>query len=121
MIAPVTNVIIFLKPDSLSALTEIQQFKRLQNELGRTDHDIWLTISDQQVSSYIDDADIAENGIQQLTVEGSESKLKSRLLESEDESQRLKVAYGELKSLYEKLWKRYIDKKTQQESWNDEE
>src|SRR5271170_4364687 len=115
MIAPVTNVIIFLKPESLSALTEIQQFKRLQNERGRTDHDIWLTISDQQVSSYIDDADIAENGIQQLTTEGSETKLKSRLLESEDESQRLKVAYGELKSLYEKLWKRYIDEKRQQE------
>jgi hypothetical protein len=115
MIAPVTNIIIFLKPDSLSALTEIQQFKRLQNERGRTDHDIWMTISYQQVSSYINDADIAENGIQQLITEGSESKLKSRLLESEDESQRLKVAYGELKSLHEKLWRRYVDEKTQQE------
>jgi len=115
MIAPVTNVMVFLKPDSLSMSTEIQQFKRLQNERGRTDHDIWMTIPDQQVSSCISDADIAEKGLQQLTSEGSESKLKSRLLESEDELQRLKSAYGELKGLHEKLWIRYVDEKTQQE------
>jgi hypothetical protein len=115
MIAPVTNTMIFLKPDSLFAPTEIQQFKRLQNERGRTDHDICITIPDQQVCSYINDADIAEKGLQQLASEDSESKLKSRLLESEDELQRLKRAYGELKGLHEKLWRRYIDEKTQKD------
>src|SRR5271169_3019270 len=107
MIAPVTNTMIFLKPDSLFAPTEIQQFKRLQNERGRTDHDIWMTIPDQQVCTNINDAEIAETGLLHLTSEGSESKLKSRILELEDERGRLYSAYGDLKGLHEMLWKRF--------------
>jgi hypothetical protein len=64
---------------------------------------LWMTIPDQHVSSYINDADIVEKGLLQLTSEGSESKLNSRLLESEDELQRLKGEYGELKGLHEML------------------
>ena len=115
MIAPVTNVMIFLKPDRLSAFAETQQFKRLQNERGRIDHDIWMTIQDQQVSSNINDSEIAEKGLQELTNEGSQSKLKSRVLELEDELQRMYVAYGDLKGLHEKLWRKYVDEKTQKE------
>ena len=108
-------MVIFLKSDSLSLSSEIQQFKRLQNERGRTDHDIWMTIPDQQVYTNVNDAEIAEEGLLQLTNEGSESKLKSRILELEDERGRLYSAYGELKGLHEMLWSRFIDEKTQQE------
>ena len=54
---------------------------------------------------------IAEKGLLQLASEGSESKLKSRLLESEDELQRQKSAYGELKGLHEMPRRRYVDEK----------
>jgi hypothetical protein len=58
---------------------------------------------------------IAEKGLLQLANEGSESKLKSRLLESEDELQRLKSAYGELKGLHEMPRRRYVDEKLAQQ------
>jgi len=74
-----------------------------------------MTIPDQQVHVNINDAEIAEAGILQLTNEGSESKLKSRILELEDERGRLYGAYGDLKGLHEKLWTKFIGEKTPHE------
>lgn len=113
---PITNILIFLKPEDIATQpSELQQFKRLQNERGRTDHDIWLIISDQEVTDRnIDDVQIAQRGLQMLDDEGSESKLKSRVVELQDELQRVYGAYGELKGLHEKLWRKYVDDQTQQ-------
>jgi hypothetical protein len=113
---PITSILIFVKPEDIATQPgELQQFKRLQNERGRTDHDIWLIISDQEVTDgNIDDVQIAQRGLQTLSDDGSESKLKSRVIELQDELQRLYGAYGELKGLHEKLWGKYVDDKTQQ-------
>ena len=106
-----------MKPEDLTLLSgELQQFKRLQNERGRTDHDIWMTIPDQEiVDKNIDDAQIAQRGLQMLKDEGSEAKLKSRVIELEDELQRVYGAYGDLRGIHEKLWRKYVDEKMQQE------
>jgi len=106
-----------VKPEDIAIQSgELQQFKRLQNERGRMDHDIGLIISDQEVTDRnIDDVQIAQRGLQMLSDEGSESKLKSSVIELKDELQRLYGAYGELKGLHEKLWRKYVDEKTQQE------
>jgi hypothetical protein len=90
---------------------ELQQFKRVQNERGRSDHDIWFNIPNQEPHIVVDDAEIAGAGLRALTAEGSESKLKSRVLELEDEVARVYGAYGDLKGVHEKLWKRYVDEK----------
>ena len=102
-----------MKPEDLTLLSgELQQFKRLQNERGRIDHDIWMTIPDQEiVDNNIDDAQIAQRGLQMLMDEGSEAKLKSRVIELEDELQRVYGAYGDLKGIHEKLWRKYVDEK----------
>jgi glutathionylspermidine synthase len=106
-----------VKPEDVTLLSgELQQFKRLQNERGRTDHDIWMTIPDQEiVENNIDDAQIAQRGLQMLMDEGSEAKLKSRVIELEDELQRVYGAYGDLKDIHQKLWGKYVDEKMQQE------
>ena len=106
-----------MKPEDLTLLSgELQQFKRLQNERGRTDHDIWMIIPDQEIiDNNIDDALIAQRGLQILMDEGSEAKLKSRVIELEDELQRVYGAYGDLKGIHEKLWRKYVDEKMQQE------
>jgi len=110
------SIIIFLKPDDVMRSGDLPQFKRLQNERGRMDHDIWLTIPNQEViGGEVEDAEIARKGLQALMDEGSESKLKSRVMELEEELQRLYGAYGELRGLHEKLWNRYIDQKRQEE------
>jgi hypothetical protein len=114
MLAPVTNVLIFLKPDTLATSNEIRQFKRLQNERGRTDHDVWLSLPNQQLGEAADDIDIVQRGLQMLGNEGSESNLKSRVLGLEDELQRVYGAYGDLKGLHEKLWRKYVDEKIQE-------
>jgi pre-rRNA-processing protein IPI3 len=113
-IGPISSVVIFLKPEDTTPIGELQQFKRVQNERGRSDHDIWLTIPNQEPHVVVDDAEIARNGLRALTDEGSESKLKSRVLELEDEVARVYGAYGELKGVHEKLWKRYVDEKMQE-------
>ena len=102
-----------MKPENLTLLSsEVQQFKRLQNERGRIDHDIWMTIPDQEiVENGLDDAQIAQRGLQMLMDEGSEAKLKSRVIELEDELQRVYGAYGDLKGIHEKLWRKYVDEK----------
>ena len=106
-----------MKPDDITVSSgELQQFKRLQNERGRTDHDIWMTISNQEaITQTLNDSQIAQRGLQQLTDEGSESRLKSKVIELEDELQRLYGAYGDLKGLHEKLWSKYVDDKMQQQ------
>jgi hypothetical protein len=106
-----------VKPDDIIPSSgELQQFKRLQNERGRTDHDIWLTIPDQEViDNKLDDAQVAQRGLQMLVDEGSESKLKSRVIELEDEIKRVYGAYGDLKAIHEKLWRKYVDEKMQEE------
>lgn len=103
----------FLKPDDITVVGEAQQFKRLQNERGLRSHDIWMTISDQTIVEPTDDAEIARRGLEMLTQEGSESKLKSKVMELEDELKRLYGAYGDLKGLHEKLWRKYVDEKMQ--------
>jgi hypothetical protein len=40
--------------------------------------------------------------------------LKSRVLELEDELQRVYGAYGDLKGIHEKLWSKYVDEKIQE-------
>jgi hypothetical protein len=90
---------------------ELQQFKRLQMEQGRIDHDISLTIPNQAPPPPIDDADIAENGLLQLQDEGSQAKLKGMVIELQDELKRIYEAYGELRGLHEKLWQKYVDEK----------
>lgn len=105
---------IFLKPEDPTPIGELQQFKRVQNERGRLDHDIWLTIPNQEPHIVVDDSEIARNGLRALTDDGSESKLKSRVLELEDEVARVYAAYGELKGVHEKLWRRYVDEKMQE-------
>jgi hypothetical protein len=93
----------------------LQQFKRLQNERGRKEHDVWLTIPDQEDrDNLVDDNEIARKGLQTLMDQGSESKLKSRMIELEDELQRVYRAFGELKGLHEKLWRKYVDEKMQE-------
>ena len=79
------------------------------------DHDIYLIIPDQEKSVDVDDAEIARRGLLSFTDEGSESKLKSRVLELEDELQRVYGAYGDLRGVHEKLWKKYVDEKMQQD------
>lgn len=113
---PITSILTFIKPEYISTSRELQQFKRLQNERGRIDHDIWITIPNQETSENIpSDAEIAERGLLSLTNEGSESKLKSRVIELEDELQRAFGAYGELRGLYQKLWSKFADEKKQAE------
>lgn len=93
--------------------SELPQFKRLQNERGRKEHDIWLTIPDQEdQDDLIDDNEIAQQGLQTLMDQDSESKLKSRMIELEDELQRVYRAFGDLKGLHEKLWRKYVDDKS---------
>ncbi len=96
-------------------VSEIQQFKRLQNERGRSDHDIWTTIPEQEVQVKMDDAEIAKLGLQSLRDEGSESKLKSRVIELEDELKRAYGAYGELRGIHEKLWRKFVDQNMPQD------
>jgi pre-rRNA-processing protein IPI3 len=115
ILGPVSNVLIFLKPDDITSIESIQQFKRLQNERGRMNHDIWMTIPDQEDISIVDDAEIARNGIEVLVQEGSESSMKSKVMELQDELQKVYGAYGDLKGLHEKLWKKYVDEKMQTE------
>jgi len=79
------------------------------------DHDIYLIIPDQEKSVDVDDAEIARRGLLSFTDEGLESKLKSRVLELEDELQRVYGAYGDLRGVHEKLWKKYVDEKMQQD------
>jgi hypothetical protein len=114
-IGPITSAHIFLKPEDTTASGELQQFKRVQNERGRSDHDIWITTSSEETPIVVDDAEITSRGLQSLTDDGSESKLKSRVLELEDELQRVYGAYGELKGVHEKLWGKYVEEKMQQD------
>jgi hypothetical protein len=106
-------VVIFLKPEDPTPTGELQQFKRVQNTQGRSNHDIWLNIPNQEPQGVVDNTETARNGLQALTAEGSESKLKSHVLESGDEVVHVHGAYGELKGVHEKLWKRYVDEKMQ--------
>ena len=62
-----------------------------------------------------DDAQVAQKGLQLLTDEGSESKLKRRVIELQDELRGVYGAYGDLKGLHEKLWRKYVDEKIRQE------
>jgi hypothetical protein len=112
-LGPISSLITFVRPDELGVTGEVQPFKRLQTERGRQSHDIWLTISDQTPTERVDDADMATRGLEFLTTEGSESKLQSRMMELEDELKRLYGAYGDLKGLHEKLWRKYLDEKMQ--------
>jgi hypothetical protein len=77
---------------------------------------MWITIPGQEdTDNIIDDAQFAQRGLQLLMDEGSESKLKSRVIELEEELLRVYGAYGDLKELHEKLWRKYVDEKTHQE------
>ena len=77
---------------------------------------MWMTISDQKVlDDNVDDAQIAGRGLQVLMDEDSEAKLKSRVIELEEELQRVYGAYGDLKGVHEKLWRKYVDDKMQHE------
>jgi hypothetical protein len=88
----------------------------LQNERGRADHDIWTIIPNQESSDEVStDVETSERGLLLLTNEGSESKLKSRVIELEDELQRAFGAYGELRGLYQKLWTKFVDENKQNE------
>jgi hypothetical protein len=91
---------------------ELPQFKRSQNERGLRRHDIWTTIEfPAEVSDVRDNNELALRDLRSLREEGSESKLKSRVMDLEHELQRLYGAYGELKGLHEKLWKSFVDEK----------
>ena len=71
-----------------------------------------MTIPDQEiVDNNADDAQSAQRGFRMLMEEGSETKLKSRVIELEDELQRVYGAYGDLKGIHEKLWRKYVDEK----------
>jgi hypothetical protein len=70
-----------------------------------------MTIPDQTNVESPNDAEIARMGLEMLNREGSESKLKSRVIELEDELQRLYGAYGDLKGLHEKLWRKVVDER----------
>ena len=96
-------------------VSEIQQFKRLQNERGRSDHDIWITIPELNTQANGDDVEVAQAGLQALRDEGSESKWKSRVIELEDELQRAYGAYGELRGTHENLWRKFMDQNMPQE------
>lgn len=112
---PITSLISFLKPEDSSIVGDPQQFKRLQNERGRRDHDVWMTIPDQTLIEPLDDAEITRRGLEILSEEGSDSKLKSRVIELKDELRRLYGAYGDLKELHEKLWKKYVEEKMEEQ------
>jgi hypothetical protein len=115
-LGPITGISTFVKPEDITASGELQQFKRLQNERGRAHHDVWTIIPNQDSPDEVStDADIAERGLLLLTNEGSESKLKSRVIELEDELQRAFGAYGELRGLYQKLWSKFVDENKQNE------
>lgn len=104
-------VIPFIKPDEIAPLpNELQQFKRLQTERGRIEHDIHIVIPKGEVSVDEDDVEKVAEGLRTLTEEGSEAKLKGRVIELEDELKRIYGAYGELRGLHEKLWQKYVDK-----------
>lgn len=107
-IGPITSVITFLKPTDI-VVSETQQFKRLQNERGRNDHDIWITIPKHRILEMTNDPETVKSGLQELRDEGSESKLKSRVIELEDELKRAYGAYGELRGIHENLWKKFVD------------
>jgi len=109
----VTCILAFIKPDETIPLThELQQFKRLQTERGRLDHDISLTIANQRgLPDGDDDAEIAAEGLRQLRDEASESKLNGRAVELEEELKRIYGAYSELRGLHERLWQKYVDGK----------
>jgi hypothetical protein len=113
-IGPITSILTFLRPDDV-VVSQIQQFKRLQNERGRGDHDVWITIPNHQNPDIMNDAEIARNGLQALRDEGSESKLKSRVIELEDELKRAYGAYGELRGIHEKLWRKFVDQNMPEE------
>jgi len=106
----VTCILAFIKPDETIPLThELQQFKRLQTERGRLDHDISLTIANQRgLPDGDDDAEIAAEGLRQLRDEASESKLNGRAVELEEELKRIYGAYSELRGLHERLWQKYV-------------
>ena len=108
-----TCILAFIKPDETIPLThELQQFKRLQTERGRLDHDISLTIANQRgLPDGDDDAEIAAEGLRQLRDEASESKLNGRAVELEEELKRIYGAYSELRGLHERLWQKYVDGK----------
>ena len=109
-IGPISSILTFVKPENPSSPDELQQFKRLQNERGRIDHDIWMTIPDQEiVDNNADDALSAQRGLQMLMNEDSEASLKSRVIELEDELRRVYEVYGDLKGIHEKLWRKYMD------------
>ena len=111
-----TCILTFIKPDETIPLThELQQFKRLQTERGRLDHDIYLTIPNQRgLPSGEDDAEIAAEGLRQLRDEGSQGKLNGRVIELEEELKRIYGAYSELRGLHERLWQKYVDEKQSQ-------
>lgn len=104
-----------MKPEDTTPTGELQQFKRIQTERGRADHDIYIILPSNERNPDTDDAEIARRGILSLTSEGSEAKIKSRVLELEDELSRVYGAYGELKGVHEKLWRKYVDEKMQEE------
>ena len=108
-----TCIVPFTKPDAtIPLIHELQQFKRLQTERGRLDHDISLTIANQRgLPDGDDDAEIAAEGLRQLRDEASQSKLNGRVIELEGELKRIYGAYSELRGLHERLWQKYVDGK----------
>lgn len=112
ILGPITSIIAFIKPENVQQCGDLQQFKRLQHERGRTEHDIWQSIPDQRfIHDDPDEAEIVNKGLLAVVGEGSEAKLKNRVTELEHELQRIYKAYGELRGLHERLWHKYIGEK----------